>query len=120
MNYTFSPHRATLRWSPTFNRFVLPFVLSFLSVLPLTAAGALYAQEAAADAEAEEDTTVDPTEAFLNSFDPSKSFSKLLLPNVAERVGLTKDQTAEVNRLMAERATKLGQASRDQWPDIVR
>ena len=133
----FAPRLALSFTLPFALLFALPLALSFVSPFSLT--GTLLAQDVTTDAErtaaaevpapageagaaeqAEEETAIDPTEAFLSSFDPSKSFSKLLLPSVAERVGLTKDQTAEVNRLMAERAAKLGQASRDQWPDIVR
>ena len=102
------------RWFWIFS--VLFGVLGFgLAFCPLAA------QEASTTESATEPVVEEPSEeeVFLANFDPTKSFSKLLLPYVAERVGLTDAQKSEVTRLMDDRAAKLSKAERSQWPAIV-
>ncbi|MBQ3387893.1 MAG: hypothetical protein IJG60_01615 [Thermoguttaceae bacterium] len=97
-----------------------------LSLLFLAAAVPLGAQEAppaAPPAPAPPDTTaISAAEGaeFLANYNPSKSYSRLLFPNVAAMVGLTPTQQAEVSRLMTERSAKLAAAvDQSQWPEIV-
>jgi hypothetical protein len=53
-----------------------------------------------------------PSEPIKVDYDPERSYSRLLYPGVAARVGLTDMQTARVNELMTERAQKLAQADK--------
>jgi type II secretory pathway component GspD/PulD (secretin) len=58
---------------------------------------------------------------FVANYEPTKSYTRLLYPNVAAIVGLTPAQQTEVSRLVTERATQLGAATdQSQWPEIVR
>ncbi len=52
-------------------------------------------------------------------FDPKKSYSRLLYPAVATRVGLSDEQNRRINELMTERAQKLAKASKDEWNAIT-
>ena len=62
----------------------------------------------------------EPGAAFIANYDPSKSYSRLLFPNVAAMVGLTPAQQEEVTRLMTERSAALAAATdQNQWPEIV-
>lgn len=57
---------------------------------------------------------------FIANYDPSKSYSRLLFPNVASMVGLTPKQQEEVSRLMTERSAALAAATdQNEWPKIV-
>ena len=61
-----------------------------------------------------------PSEAVqLVSYDPQKSYSRLLYPSIAARVGLSDAQSQRINDLMAERAQKLAGAPKDQWNQIT-
>ncbi|MBQ1277523.1 MAG: hypothetical protein IIY07_02635, partial [Thermoguttaceae bacterium] len=60
-----------------------------------------------------------PSEPIKIDFDPERSYSRLLYPGVAARVGLTDMQTARVNELMIERSQKLAQADKSQWNAIT-
>ncbi|MBQ9873114.1 MAG: hypothetical protein IJM30_01505, partial [Thermoguttaceae bacterium] len=53
------------------------------------------------------------------SFDPKKSYSRLLYPAVATRVGLSEEQKRRINELMSERAQKLGKATKEEWNNIT-
>ena len=55
----------------------------------------------------------------LASFDPQRSYSRLLYPSIATRVGLSEAQSQRVNELMTERAQKLANAPKDQWNQIT-
>ena len=62
----------------------------------------------------------EPGAEFIANYDPAKSYSRLLFPNVAAMVGLTPAQQEEVTRLMTERSAALAAASdQNQWPEIV-
>ena len=52
-------------------------------------------------------------------FDPKKSYSRLLYPAVATRVGLSEEQSARINELMSERAQKLAKAPKEEWNAIT-
>ncbi|MBQ5790843.1 MAG: hypothetical protein IIW01_11180, partial [Thermoguttaceae bacterium] len=52
-----------------------------------------------------------PSEPIKIDFDPERSYSRLLYPGVAARVGLTDMQTARVNELMLERSQKLAKSA---------
>ncbi|MBQ9126892.1 MAG: hypothetical protein IJY15_03935, partial [Thermoguttaceae bacterium] len=60
-----------------------------------------------------------PSEPIKVDYDPERSYSRLLYPGVAARVGLTDAQTARVNELMTERAQKLAQADKSEWNAIT-
>ena len=76
-----------------------------------------------APAPAEEDAAAKPASAgaeFIANYDPSKSYSRLLFPNVAAIVNLTAKQQEEVSRLMTERSAALATAAdQNAWPEIV-
>ena len=56
----------------------------------------------------------EPSEAVqLIDFDPQRSYSRLLYPSVATRVGLTEAQNQRINELMTDRAQKLAQAPKE-------
>ncbi|MDO4587102.1 MAG: secretin N-terminal domain-containing protein, partial [Planctomycetia bacterium] len=55
----------------------------------------------------------------LEQYDPSKSYSQLLFPHMAELVGLSDSQKMEVERLMTERSKSLGAAKKEDWNKIV-
>ena len=67
--------------------FAVAAVLSFMTAVPLLAQAPA---EPAPAAEAE------PGAAFVANYDPSKSYSRLLFPNVAAMVGLTPAQQEAV------------------------
>lgn len=52
-------------------------------------------------------------------FDPKKSYSRLLYPAVATRVGLSEEQSERVNELMSQRAQRLGSAPKEEWNAIT-
>ena len=55
----------------------------------------------------------------LTSFDPQRSYSRLLYPSVATRVGLSEAQSQRINELMTDRAQKLAAAPKEQWNQIT-
>ena len=57
--------------------------------------------------------------ALTPDFDPKKSYSRLLYPAVATRVGLSEEQSARINELMSERAQKLSKAPKEEWNAIT-
>lgn len=62
----------------------------------------------------------EPSEAVqLIDFDPQRSYSRLLYPSVATRVGLTEAQNQRINELMTDRAQKLAQAPKEEWNKIT-
>ena len=91
--------------------FAVAAVLSFMTAVPL---------RAQAPAEPAPAADAEPGAAFVANYDPSKSYSRLLFPNVAAMVGLTPAQQEEVTRLMTERSAALAAATdQNQWPEIV-
>ena len=52
-------------------------------------------------------------------FDPKKSYSRLLYPAVATRVGLSEEQSERVNEVMSQRAQRLGSAPKEEWNAIT-
>ncbi len=55
----------------------------------------------------------------LVDFDPKKSYSRLLYPSVATRVGLSEEQNKRIGELMTERAQKLANAPKEEWNAIT-
>ena len=55
----------------------------------------------------------------LTSYDPQRSYSRLLYPSVATRVGISEAQSQRINELMVERAQKLAAAPKEQWNQIT-
>ncbi len=63
--------------------------------------------------------TEEKTPLKWEKFDPTKSYTSLIYPGIAAKLGLTDMQRAEVQRLLAERARKLAAAREESWEPII-